>query len=239
MAITITCPECGKQLKAPPDVLGKKIRCKGCGEVFAARADEDEDEPAPARATSARNGKPAARPAKGPARPAPKAPAKPAAKPKPPAGDKGKGKGDEDEEDASPYDPTTIDLTPRCPECANEMESEDAIICLHCGYNTVTREKARTRKVRDVTGGDMFLWLLPGILCALAVVGLIVFDVLYCTSIESWVDPETWYGTCLCWLGAKIWLVIVSLFAMYHAGRFAIIRLCINNTPPEIEERFG
>src|SRR5262245_31899131 len=141
--VTITCPECDKQIKAPAEVLGKKIRCKGCGSTFAARADEAQ----------------LARPAP---KPAPKA-AKPAPKPKP----------TDDDEDANPYGVTDLDMAPRCPNCANEMESREAVICLHCGYNTLTRERARTRKVRDVTGGQHFVWLLPGILCVLLVFSLL------------------------------------------------------------------
>jgi hypothetical protein len=229
--VTVTCPECGKQLKAPPAVLGKKIRCKGCGHAFAARAEEDE--PAKARASPPR-GK--AAPAKGPARPAAKAPAKPAAKPAAPAG--GKAKDDEEEGGAkpNPYDVTTTSLAPRCPFCANELKSDDAVICLTCGYNTVTRVKGRTRKVRDVTGLDLTLWLLPGVACALGLILLTVFDILYCLRCEQWMDKEAWYGVVLTHYGFKIWLVIVSLFADYHMARFAILRLAINYWPPEIEE---
>ena len=58
----------------------------------------------------------------------------------------------DDEEDANPYGVTALDTAPRCPDCANEMESEDAIICLHCGYNSRTRVKIEARAVDDVTG---------------------------------------------------------------------------------------
>jgi hypothetical protein len=34
-----------------------------------------------------------------------------------------------------------------------------------------------------------------------------------------------------------MWVVIISLFLMYAAGRFAVKRLLINNVPPEIERR--
>jgi hypothetical protein len=131
---------------------------------------------------------------------------------------------------------TTIDLSPRCPNCANEMESEEAIVCLHCGYNTMSRAQSRTRAIRDVTGGDQFLWLLPGILCAVGVALLIAIDVTYCLMIEQWINVEEWYGI-VAHMGVKLWLVIISLFIMYYLGRFAIKRLLINNTPPEIEER--
>src|SRR5579871_5049583 len=141
--ITVVCPECGKEIQAPPEFAGKKVRCKSCGHVFAAR-------PAPPPGAVAR----------APAKAAPAAP--------PPA------RGDDDEgDDGVPYSVSTTDLAHRCPECANEMESEDAIICLHCGYNTQTREKITTRKVHEITNADRFLWLLPGIACALAVLFLI------------------------------------------------------------------
>src|SRR3982074_2033126 len=41
---------------------------------------------------------------------------------------------DEDEEDDTPIGVTALDTAPRCPNCANEMESEEAVICLTCGY---------------------------------------------------------------------------------------------------------
>ena len=43
-SITIVCPECDKEMKAPADVAGKKIRCKGCGAMFVACADDDLEE---------------------------------------------------------------------------------------------------------------------------------------------------------------------------------------------------
>ena len=103
--ITIICPECDQQMKASDQVIGKKIRCKGCSAVF------------PAKAATA---KPA-----GPKKAAPKK--------------------DDDDEDASPYGITEDTFTPRCPQCANEMESREAVVCLYCGYNTVMRTQKRAR----------------------------------------------------------------------------------------------
>ena len=74
---------------------------------------------------------------------------------------------DEDEEDDAPIGVTALDMAPRCPNCANEMESEEAVICLTCGYNTRTRIQVETRAVEDTTSMTWFWWLLPGILCAL------------------------------------------------------------------------
>jgi hypothetical protein len=220
--ITITCPECDKQMKAPADILGKKIRCKACGFTFPARQGAEEETLPPPRS------------------PGKQSPAKPAGKP--PAGKQatGKqakaGKPEDDDEDASPYTFTEDKLSNRCPNCANAMDSEDAVICLFCGYNTVTRTQARTRKVRNITGFDVFLWLLPGIACVLAVIGLITGDILYCIYINEWIDENAWYffiGS----LGMKIWLVVPTIYMMYLATRFAVKRLIFEHRPPEVEER--
>jgi hypothetical protein len=212
-AITVTCPGCVKDMRAPAAARGKKVRCKGCGHVFVVPA--------------------------GPAK------SKPAARA--PGGKKAQDEGllpenstiplarEEDavDDDGKPYGVTTLDLTPRCPHCANEME-DGAVICLHCGYNTHSRDFHRTRKVADITGGDIFLWLLPGILCVILILVLIAFDLWYVLAVPDLVhNSESWE-----WLGAgaiRLWLVIGSLFAMYHAGKFAFYRLILNPRPPEVE----
>ena len=84
----------------------------------------------------------------------------------------------------------------------------------------------------------MFKWLLPGILCVLAIIFMITFDILYCVMIKRWVDQDTWYGETLAHLGIKIWIVLPTIGLMYLAARFAIRRLIYNRRPPEIEEKF-
>jgi DNA-directed RNA polymerase subunit M/transcription elongation factor TFIIS len=207
--VSIECPECHKQMKAPAEVLGKTIRCKACGHTFPARPRG----PAPARPAA---GKPAA------AKPPPEG------KPKRPL--------DDDEEDSNPYTVSAADMesVPRCPDCANEMEP-DSIVCLTCGYNTRTRQRARTRRVHDTTVGDYILWLLPGVGCALGVIALIVIDVLYCLKGRDWLGDETWYGAMLTHKGVMMWLVLITLFIMYPASKFAIRRLIFHLHPPEVE----
>jgi hypothetical protein len=211
--VTITCPECDKTLRAPSEVLGKKIRCKGCGATFSARAAADEDDDAP------------------PPRPK-KAPAAKAV-PARPKNDKPKAKADDDDDDASGYGVTTEYLGPRCPSCANAMEEEQRI-CLTCGYDTETRVQSRTRKVRHTSGGDIFLWLLPGILCAILTLGLLTAQLLYIIFIVRETFGDAWYDF-IGSLGMKVWTSVVVLFICYYAGKYAIIRLCIDNTPPEVE----
>src|SRR5262245_44499307 len=118
----ITCPECQKQFKGKGDLQGKKIRCPFCREPFTVPVVEEE--------------RPAAKPAA--KKPAAKAAAK-SASAKQMAGD--------DDDNPNPYGITQLDIAPRCPNCANEMESEEAVICLYCGYNTLTRTWGKTDKV--------------------------------------------------------------------------------------------
>ncbi|MFO0927804.1 MAG: hypothetical protein U0736_12320 [Gemmataceae bacterium] len=219
--ITITCPDCDTQLKASSDVLGKKIRCKACGATFAAR--DSAAKAAPAKAAPAK-----AAPAKAaPAKAGSKAAAKPAEKPKSPA----------DDDDHRPYGVTEEYIGRRCPECANALEDDD-VICLHCGYNTTTRVRARTRKVRDITGGDYFFWLLPGIACALAALGLLGFDGWYIFGTDAEFFGDAWYGF-ITSSGMKIWVNVIVIYIVYLTGKFAVRRLIFNYTPPEIEEKFG
>jgi DNA-directed RNA polymerase subunit RPC12/RpoP len=209
--ITIACPECDKEMKVPAEVLGKKIRCKGCGATF---------------------------PAKGGAGQAAKPPAKKSAPAKPKAAAKPAKKAADDDEDASPYGVTEEKASLRCPNCANELESEEAVVCLYCGYNIITRERSRMKKVRDITGGDVFMWLLPGIICVIVVIALLTGDILYCLLLnEETIEKEEWYGF-IASLGIKLWLVVMSLFIMFFCGKFAVKRLIFNNRPPEVEETY-
>ena len=34
---------------------------------------------------------------------------------------------------------------------------------------------------------------------------------------------------------SAVWTTVVVLFICYYAGKYAIIRLCIDNMPPEVE----
>jgi DNA-directed RNA polymerase subunit M/transcription elongation factor TFIIS len=203
--ILIVCPECAKQMKAPENIVGKKIRCKSCQAAFVAR-----------KATGKAPPKQAAKPVK------------PATKPS---------KYEEDDDDPNPYGLIDVDLSKRCPDCANEME-EEAVICLTCGYNTQTREKARTRKIYHLTAGEHFFWLLPGIACALAVFSLIGFNIWYLLKIDdivSWENDSFFLGM---WTisGIKLWVVIMSLFLLWLAGKFAVKRLILHPKPPEVEK---
>jgi hypothetical protein len=151
---------------------------------------------------------------------------------------------DDDEGDGKPYEVTSVDLAPRCPSCANELQSEEDVICLHCGFNLRTREAAKTRKVKDVTGGDVFMHLLPGI--AAAVLFFILFGIMVTFIIlramlfaATW-NPEFAQGdnatfTLNCCSCCTIWTVLACGYFMYLSGRFTIKRLIYEPKPPEVE----
>jgi predicted Zn finger-like uncharacterized protein len=237
--MVISCPECDKQIKVSSELEGKKVRCKSCGHTFrcpsesGVKAKPDKDkEKEPARGKKA----------KPPAKPKPKKDDEDAPIPVAPAAD---------DKGENPYGVTTLDLAPRCPHCAEEMESEDAVICLHCGYNTITRTRHGTTKTVELTGSDYFMWYLPGIIC----IFVILWTLFYCffhhfflpyLLIEGWgeaVAAEGRWGAasasstgCLGYLfhkGIEIWMWIVSGFIIFFCARFAIKRLIINRQPPE------
>jgi hypothetical protein len=197
--ILITCPECKKQLKGPAEMQGKRVRCKACGQVFAVRA------PAPDKSA----------PASKKAAPAAKAKTAP---PPPP----------EEENAKNPYGLTEFVLATRCPQCAAEMESEDSIICLNCGYNTQLRQRMTTISTYAQTPLDWMIWLAPGILCALASltgIGTICFLWLVLPGLAA----GAWWGH----LSIQIYGSALAAGIAWMAGKFAYKRLVKNPRPPE------
>ena len=126
-----------------------------------------------------------------------------------------------------PYKVIDLDLTPRCPHCAAEMPSPDAFICLSCGYNSQTRERHETRRALETTGRERFVWLLPGILCAVAVLPLLGAIGYLWFGIPR--EPEETDG----WLWARVWGSVICGFGSWFLGRFAVWRLIQNSRPPE------
>ena len=164
---------------------------------------------------------------------------KPAGKGRPPAPQAAKAGAsppvdDEDEYggQANPYGVTDLDLAPRCPHCANEMESEDAIICLHCGYNTETREIGHTTTVVAITGGEHFMWLLPGLLSGLGVVFLGVSCLFFSVMLPMILSPKSWL-TFLDHESMRMWMALICLAGMSGMGRFAYKRLIMEPKPME------
>ncbi len=178
--IVVTCPECAKQMKAPADAQGKRVRCTGCGHTFALKP--------------------------------------------PPA-----------EDDHNPYGLVEEAHGPaRCPHCAQQLSGEEAVVCLHCGYNLLTRQRLATKKVIAASDTEQLQWLLPGIGAVAFILVLIGIDIFYCLALPRLLKNGDYE-----FLGAKgirVWVVIVSLAAMVFAGRFAFQRLILQPKPPEVEK---
>lgn len=206
--IPVICTHCHKESVGPPELAGKKVRCKSCRKIFTV------SKPQAPKAKAAATIKKAVEEEI----PSVLAIQEP-----------------EDEGHAArPYAVTDLDLTPRCPHCANEMEEGD-IICLHCGYNTQTRERFQTRKTIEHTGFDWTLWLLPGILCVITVLIFTGFIIFAWLKFDDYYDDnknEWWVGVAF-GMFAKIYSTVISLFIIWFAGRFAVKRLILHPRPPE------
>ena len=93
--IVVTCPQCEKQIKAPPEAQGKKIRCKGCGHAFVvpAGAAVELDEHAGLKEISA------------------------------PVKARCAAADEDDDGESNPYGlKEDLETVPRCPHCAKQME---------------------------------------------------------------------------------------------------------------------
>lgn len=245
----IACPDCGKQVKVTDEHVGKRVKCKQCGAVFPVKAPADAAKapppvPGKAKATRAKGTqvKPPATPTKAEAEPPAPAPMAPPPADVPAAGYRF---ADDDEDENAPkqyaveQDESTL---PRCPFCAKEMESADAMICLNCGYNTRTRTRPQVQAVYQATALEVFLWLLPGILCVLVMIGLLVWYIIFWMRIEGWLE-DSWFEdekephrTYLGGLGPgfmRLYLALFTLACYVPLARFAFRRLIRNNKPPE------
>jgi hypothetical protein len=247
----ITCPHCRKQGKGPIELNGQKIRCRNCGRVFLvqlAKKAGSPSQPSPPPAGKAKVGGPAAQAKTRAPQPPPqqepqKGPgtyafvgegAAPAAKDLPPIAELEVSA--LDDEESNPYGMKDIDLARRCPFCAQEMEEED-IICVNCGYNTQTRRHHQTQRTYANTPGDVFRWILPGILCVIGVFALIGLGVYWWLGLEDswWKSVEGW-GVPKLSYGFRVWGEVILLFFIYLQAKFAFKRLILHPTPPEVEK---
>jgi hypothetical protein len=239
--LDVKCPTCGKTLKVPAALAGKKVKCKGCDTAFAVAA------PGGAKPAAKSVGAALAAGAKAGAKPA----ARPThAIPPPPEPEKPKSPFlDDDEEEldeqgrVKAMEVIRESDVPRCPHCTEDLDPPDAVICVHCGFNNVTRVKAETKKVIESDATDWISHLAPGVLALLLAIGLIVLDVVCFLNMSSWLegsflemDEKDIMGNKKMYVkpGAFVTLIIAfSLVAILPLGRYAFRRLVLNYKPEE------
>jgi DNA-directed RNA polymerase subunit RPC12/RpoP len=202
----ITCPDCSKRFKGKENLQGKKIRCPFCSHPFVVPLEDA----APAR--------PGSKGKSGAAKTSPIKAAVPPAKAKP--------SDDDDEDNPNPYGVTHLDLAPRCPNCANEMESEKAVVCLHCGYNTLTRTWGATKRTYAATGGEQFMHLLPGLICATVIFLFVLGQIFYCTVFPRLVRGS--WAEFLDHESLRMWFTLIMLAICWGVGLFVFNRLVLN-----------
>lgn len=233
MAVEVACPSCEKGLKVPEAVFGKKIKCKHCGHAFVV-----EDPARPAKA------KKAAAPSKpgGGAKPKKEEPKKDAPKP---AAAPYKFEDDDDDANPNPMGVITEEDVARCPFCAQELDPPDAKVCLHCGFNNLTRTQAETKKVWAPDSNDYLNHLAPGVGALALCIVLIALDVVILLNMRDWLtgsfletdqpdpmDPSR--KSFLVRPGAFITLIwAATVMPIIGAARFAIMRLAVHNQPAE------
>jgi hypothetical protein len=203
----ITCPACTKKFKAKEGLEGKRIKCPLCATPFVV----------PALTEQAKAGG---------------------------AGAKGKAAADApstakqqrvswnaEDDNRDPYKLGEFDLRPRCPNCANLMESKEAVVCVFCGYNTQTREWGKTVKTVSVTGGQHFMHMLPGLIF-LTVLLVFMYGLLYFSLELPRYVVDTW-ASFLDHESMRMWIIGILLAFMWVFGTIGYKRLVINPKPAE------
>jgi hypothetical protein len=218
-AVSITCPACRKRIKGREEHLGRKIRCPNCQNSFVAEADADEgaaplafaDDPAPAKAAKPKPPKP---------KPEVAVKAAPPAPPEPP--------------EVEQYGIENIDTARRCPNCAELMANDTAIICIHCGYNTLTRSYGKTKRVFAASRAEILQHLGPAIAFS-GVFAALVFVVLwYNTVVPPWFN-----GTRSDWVvheSLRMWSAMIAVAALWWFGFQAFKTFVLHPLPQEVEK---
>jgi hypothetical protein len=211
-AVVVTCPECEKRFKPKGDKQGKRIKCPFCEAPFVVpMAKQVKAKPDPKKAAK---GKPEEETSI-PLEMTPEEKAAAEAK----AAEEKRAAYNEEFDDKAAYDVHHIELVPRCPNCTAEMGPHD-IICLECGYNTLTREWGKTEKVIGLTLGRQLKYLAPALGAATfllaSVIGLVYFAILVPYDVGDgmlyWLNSEA----------IRMWGSVIFLGWLFGSGTYCI-----------------
>ena len=207
----ITCPACTKKFKGKEGLEGKRIKCPLCTTPFVVTAEQLKG----GSAGQAKGG-----------------PSKPTAAKGPDMAKHQRVSWNKEDEDSTGYQLGEFDLRARCPNCANLMESEDAVVCLFCGYNTLTRTWGSTVKTMGITAGQHFVYLLPGIVFLLLLITFLVGLLFFCLEL-----PPLVLGTWASFFdheSMRMWIIGLALAFMWAFGLLTVRRLVLHPKPKEI-----
>jgi hypothetical protein len=234
----VKCPNCSKEIKVPPEVVGKLIRCKDCQGMF------EVPDPNAKPTKPAASAKPVAKPA---------AKAQPAAAP-PPAADAPipfkaeeppaqKNRYDDDDDGPNKYGVVIEGEEARCPFCAKPMDPPDATICLNCGFDMLQRKRRETKAVYELTAGEYFMYWLPAIAWTLVlIIGWVLLIILWFkvnSLIGEWLEtgekdmatqkPQYYVKPWCC----PLWLSVIFAFISATGIRVMYRRFVVNPRPDE------
>jgi hypothetical protein len=217
--VVVTCPECEKKFRPKTDVSGKKIKCPFCTKAFVVPAAKDAKADK-AKPDATKTGKPK-EDAKAAVNAEPAATA--AAGSNAPVG--------EADDNPDPYGVKTVEIVPRCPNCTKEMGEHD-IICLSCGYNTMTREWGKTEKTLGITFERQLLYLLPAIGAAVFVLFSIMFLLFFFVVSPYHLDPILEFTDSE---AIRMWTALIFLAWLWGAGMFCFKKFIEKPKPDEIQ----
>ncbi|MSQ92968.1 MAG: hypothetical protein EXR98_00260 [Gemmataceae bacterium] len=201
----VTCPECEKKFKPKTDVQGKKIKCPFCTKPFVV--------PAAAEAKDTKSTSVKAADAKVDPQPQPVR--------------------SEYDADPDPYGVKNVELVPRCPNCTHEMENEHAIICLECGYNTLTRQWGKTEKTIGISLQQHLKYLGPALGSAFFSFVFLIGMLINAIYVPYWVAGDTWivmFDT----EALRMWSTIILLGVIWGAGIFCFKKFIEKPKPDEV-----
>jgi hypothetical protein len=127
-----------------------------------------------------------------------------------------------------------IDTRARCPNCAELMVGEEAIVCIHCGYNTLTRTYGKTKKVFGHSRAEIMQHLFPAICFAGIFVALILVVLFYNTIVPPW-----FLGTRSEWVASealRMWSAMLITGALWMLGMMAYRTFALRPLPEEVEK---
>ena len=138
-----------------------------------------------------------------------------------------------DPEDTDPgkgygFEEAAPDSVARCPQCAYELESAEAIVCLTCGYNLLTRTRLHMKKTYETNFMDWVYWLTPSIAATIGCFLSVSFGIFLWTYLKWWWG-DWWFSH----FSIQIWFTVFAIGGAWYSGKFAFERLVYEFHPPE------